>query len=66
MEEMSNLVCVADYEEQASGIIEKSALDYYKSGAGAELSLGLNRKCFDRLRIRPQCLRDVSQVCYVK
>lgn len=61
---MTNLVCVADYEKQASGIIEKSALDYYKSGAGDELSLGLNSKCFDRLRIRPQCLRDVSQVCY--
>ncbi|XP_065369384.1 uncharacterized protein Hao [Calliphora vicina] len=55
-------VCVTDFEERAHQTIEKKALDYYRSGAGEQFSLNLNREAFRRLRIRPRCLRDVSQV----
>ncbi|XP_023300142.2 peroxisomal (S)-2-hydroxy-acid oxidase GLO5 [Lucilia cuprina] len=55
-------VSVTDFEERAHQIIEKKALDYYRSGAGEQFSLNLNREAFRRLRIRPRCLRDVSQV----
>ncbi|EDW02141.1 peroxisomal (S)-2-hydroxy-acid oxidase GLO5 [Drosophila grimshawi] len=55
------LVCVEDFEEKASSQLEKSTLDYYKSGAGEQFSLKLNREAFRRLRLRPRCLRDVSQ-----
>lgn len=55
------LVCVADFEEAAFKKIPKNALDYYKSGAGNELTLGLNRSSFDRIRIRPRLMRNVSK-----
>ncbi|XP_062559277.1 uncharacterized protein LOC134224054 [Armigeres subalbatus] len=52
---------VKDYEKRAFEIIPRNALDYYRSGAGDELSLRLNRSCFDRLRIRPRVLRSAEQ-----
>uniref|UniRef100_U5ETN3 (S)-2-hydroxy-acid oxidase n=1 Tax=Corethrella appendiculata TaxID=1370023 RepID=U5ETN3_9DIPT len=55
------LVSVDDYEQEAAKIIPKSAYDYYKSGAGNELSLNLNKKCYDKIRIRPKFLVDVSK-----
>ncbi|XP_064542752.1 uncharacterized protein LOC135431507 [Drosophila montana] len=56
------LVCVEDFEKRASSQLEKNALDYYKSGAGEQFTLGLNREAFKRLRLRPRFLRDVSQL----
>lgn len=57
-----SLVCVEDFEQQADSKLEKSAKDYYKSGAGDQFTLRLNREAYKRLRLRPRCLRDVSQV----
>ncbi|XP_030381413.1 (S)-2-hydroxy-acid oxidase GLO1 [Scaptodrosophila lebanonensis] len=57
-----SLVCVEDFEQNAKTKLEKNALDYYKSGAGEQYSLKLNRDAFKRLRLRPRCLRDVSQI----
>uniref|UniRef100_A0A182PJC0 (S)-2-hydroxy-acid oxidase n=1 Tax=Anopheles epiroticus TaxID=199890 RepID=A0A182PJC0_9DIPT len=54
------LVSVRDYEKRAHEIIPRNALDYYRSGAGDELSLALNRTGFDRLRIRPRMLQGGS------
>lgn len=42
------LVSLDDYEEQAKIQLEHSALGYYKSGAGDELTLSLNRSCFNK------------------
>ncbi|XP_062551665.1 uncharacterized protein LOC134216914 [Armigeres subalbatus] len=50
-----------DYEKRAFEIIPRNALDYYRSGAGDELSLRLNQVCFDRLRIRPRVLKGAAQ-----
>lgn len=55
------LVSVQDYEKRAFELIPRNALDYYRSGAGDELSLKLNRICFDRLRIRPRVLKSGAQ-----
>ncbi|XP_061396855.1 uncharacterized protein LOC133332469 [Musca vetustissima] len=55
-------VCVSDFEEEAHDILDKKVVDYYRSGAGEEVSLNLNRQAFRRLRIRPRCLRDVSSL----
>lgn len=54
------LASVKDYEKRAAEIIPRNALDYFRSGAGDELSLRLNRICFDRLRIRPRVLNSGS------
>uniref|UniRef100_A0AAG5DRZ0 (S)-2-hydroxy-acid oxidase n=1 Tax=Anopheles atroparvus TaxID=41427 RepID=A0AAG5DRZ0_ANOAO len=55
------LVSIRDYEQRAYEIIPRNALDYYRSGAGDELSLGLNRSSFDRLRIRPRMLQGGAE-----
>ncbi|XP_055625413.1 uncharacterized protein LOC129768057 [Toxorhynchites rutilus septentrionalis] len=52
------LVSLKDYEKRACDIIPPIALGYFRSGAGDELSLKLNRICFDRLRIRPRMLNS--------
>ncbi|XP_031629733.1 peroxisomal (S)-2-hydroxy-acid oxidase GLO3 [Contarinia nasturtii] len=55
------LVCVSDYEKKASEILPKTPWDYYRSGAGAELTLKLNESAYKRIRIRPRVLIDVSK-----
>ncbi|XP_037948816.1 peroxisomal (S)-2-hydroxy-acid oxidase GLO5 [Teleopsis dalmanni] len=56
------LVCVEDFEKKAHTVIEKFALDYYRSGAGEQFTLNLNREAFKKWRIRPRFLRDVSKM----
>ncbi|XP_046675473.1 peroxisomal (S)-2-hydroxy-acid oxidase GLO3 isoform X1 [Homalodisca vitripennis] len=53
---------VSDYEEFALSVLPKSTADYYKSGAENEYSLNQNRQAFQRLRLRPRMLVDVSQL----
>uniref|UniRef100_A0A1A9X3W8 (S)-2-hydroxy-acid oxidase n=1 Tax=Glossina brevipalpis TaxID=37001 RepID=A0A1A9X3W8_9MUSC len=65
---MSSFVCLKDFEDNAFKVIENTALDYYRSGASEQFTLNLNRKAFNRIRIRPRCLHDVSQLdasCYL-
>lgn len=45
------LVCVEDFEQLADRKLEKNAKDYYKSGAGDQFSLQLNREAFKRLMV---------------
>lgn len=56
-----DLVSSADFEKKAKEKLHKTTFDFYKSGAGNELTVNLNRICFDRIRIIPRVLRDVSQ-----
>lgn len=55
-----NLVSLEDYETVAKDRIPEGALGYYRSGAGDEFSLSLNKVALNRLRLRPRFLRDVS------
>lgn len=43
-----SLVSLDDYETAAIKKIPKAALEYYRGGAGNELTLQLNRTAFDR------------------
>lgn len=43
-----SLVSLEDYENEANKILEKKNFEYFRSGAGDELSLSLNRLCFDK------------------
>lgn len=45
---MSSLVCIGDFEQHAHTVLPKNALDYYRSGAGAEETLLHNRRAFSR------------------
>lgn len=58
---MKNLVSLDDYEKEATKLLPKNALDYYRSGAGDEVTLSRNRSDFQNYRIRPRFLIDVSK-----
>jgi 4-hydroxymandelate oxidase len=49
-----------DVEDLARTRIERGAWDYYAGGAGDERSLTENRAAWDRIRLRPRVLVDVS------
>ncbi|XP_055683796.1 uncharacterized protein LOC129790343 [Lutzomyia longipalpis] len=50
-----------EYEERAREHLPKNAQNYYGNGTGKGLSLQWNRSSYDRIRIHPHCLRDVSK-----
>lgn len=60
--EMCEYSSVADYESKAKTLLESSVRGFYVSGAGDEQTLHLNKYAFQRLRIRPRVLRDVSKI----
>lgn len=45
---MNKLVCVEDFEKVAHRLLNRNALDYYKSGADDEITLSDNKKGFKR------------------
>ena len=51
---------VLEYEKLASQHLSQMALDYYNSGAWDEITLRDNRAAFERFKIRPRRLVDVS------
>lgn len=42
------LVSVRDYEQKAGEVLPKSPWDYYRSGAGDEVTLRLNMRAYDQ------------------
>lgn len=56
----SMLVSIKDFEEFACSVLPRNALDYYRSGAGAQETLANNSRAFSKLKIRPRCLRNVA------
>ncbi|KAM6913638.1 2-Hydroxyacid oxidase 1 [Lycodopsis pacificus] len=55
-------VCVADFEEEAKKVLPKAVYDYYRSGADEQTTLTDNVAAFNRWRLVPRVLRDVSTV----
>ena len=55
-------VNVFDYEVLAQECMEPAAWNYYASGSNDEVTLRANRTAFERIRLRPRVLVDVS-VC---
>jgi isopentenyl diphosphate isomerase/L-lactate dehydrogenase-like FMN-dependent dehydrogenase len=51
---------VFDYEPLARARMEPSAWDYYQSGSDDEVTQRANRAAFERIRLRPRVLVDVS------
>ncbi len=52
----------AELEASARRKLEPATYDYVAGGAGEELTLAANRQGFERLRLRPRVLVDVSSV----
>jgi 4-hydroxymandelate oxidase len=53
---------IQEYEDLAFERLEPTALDYYRSGSGDEVTLRANRAAFERIRLRPRVLVDVSEL----
>ena len=54
------LVNVFDYEILARTLMEPAAWNYYQSGSDDEVTLRANRAAFERIRLRPRMLVDVT------
>ena len=55
-------VCVADFERLAEATLDPGAFGYFGGGAGDEHALAGNVAGWERLRLRPRVLADVSEV----
>lgn len=55
-------ITVSEFEPLARARMDRSAWEYYAGGAGDELTLADNRDAWNRLRLRPRVLVDVSAV----
>ncbi len=53
---------VFDYEALAQARIEPMAWDYFQGGSDDEVTLRANRSAFERIRLRPRMLVDVSAI----
>ncbi len=58
---MNQPINLSEYEALAPQKLSKMAYDYYASGADDEITLAENRQAFQRYRLRPKMLVDVSQ-----
>jgi 4-hydroxymandelate oxidase len=58
---MPDLLNLHDYEVAARAALGPAAFDYYAGGAMDEITLRENRAGFERLRLRPRVLVDVSR-----
>lgn len=59
--EKSDLVSVFDFEAAARAILPKSVYDYYASGANDEITLRENHAAYERIKLKPRVLRDISK-----
>ncbi|XP_028417849.1 hydroxyacid oxidase 1-like [Dendronephthya gigantea] len=59
---VSEPVCISDFENYARAFLPKNAWDYYSSGANEGITLRENRQAFERLKLRPRILKDVSNI----
>jgi isopentenyl diphosphate isomerase/L-lactate dehydrogenase-like FMN-dependent dehydrogenase len=59
---MDDLITVEEYHQAARRRLPKMYYDYYRSGADAMLTLDWNQSEFQKLRLRPRMLIDVSNV----
>jgi isopentenyl diphosphate isomerase/L-lactate dehydrogenase-like FMN-dependent dehydrogenase len=53
---------LVELEARAAELLEPTAYDYFRSGAGDELTLARNRAAFAELQLLPHVLRDVAEI----
>ncbi len=59
---METPINISDYEVLAQTRLDKPVWDYYFGGSGDEVTLQANRAAFERIRLRPRFLVDVSSI----
>jgi len=58
----SRFLCLPDFEPAARELLPHAVYEYVAAGAGDEITLRENEAAFDRIRLRPRVLRDVTRV----
>jgi 4-hydroxymandelate oxidase len=58
------LITLGDYETLAASSLNPKYWDYFQGGSDDEVTLRANREAYQRLRLRPRVLVDVSQCHY--
>jgi 4-hydroxymandelate oxidase len=53
---------LADFEAAAREVLPHAVYEFVAAGAGNEITLANNTAAFDRLKLRPRVLRDVSSI----
>ncbi|MCU0511659.1 MAG: alpha-hydroxy-acid oxidizing protein [Anaerolineae bacterium] len=62
MVNLETFIEVLDFERHARDALTQMAYDYYASGANDQVTLAENRAAFERLRLLPRMLVDVSRL----
>lgn len=57
-----NCLTIAELQAHAHNMMDKQTRDYYNEGADAGSTLRENNSAYDKYRIRPRVLRDVSNI----
>ena len=58
----ADAVSLSDFESLARERVNRMAFEYISGGAADEITLRWNRESFDRIRLRPRILVDVSRL----
>ena len=61
MGDKRDLVSVFDYEAAAREKLPRTAYDYYRSGANDEITLRDNHAAYERIKLHPRVLIDISK-----
>jgi 4-hydroxymandelate oxidase len=61
-QQLADAVNLFDFEPIARQKLSPVAWEYLSGGAGDELTLRWNRECYDRIKLRPRILVDVSKL----
>jgi 4-hydroxymandelate oxidase len=61
-ETISSFLSLSDFERAAREILPHPVFESVAAGAGDEITLADNKAAFDRIRLRPRILRDVSEI----
>ncbi|MGH2510693.1 MAG: alpha-hydroxy-acid oxidizing protein, partial [Ktedonobacteraceae bacterium] len=57
---LMELINLSDYEAAAQARLDPATWDFYMGGSDDEVTLRANRRAFERMRLRPRMLVDVS------
>jgi 4-hydroxymandelate oxidase len=57
----ARFLCLADFEAAAREVLPRSVYEFVAAGAGDEITKRDNEAAFDRIRLRPRVLRDVTR-----
>jgi 4-hydroxymandelate oxidase len=60
--DLAELLSLPDFEEKARSCVSHMAYEFVAAGAADQITLRWNREAYDRIRLRPRVLRDVSTV----